>query len=58
MPTTKKQKGERELTLSEVRDIRVKHASGDFPIRKLARIFHVSQVTIQEALTKKKWKHL
>ena len=58
MPTTKKQKGERELTLSEVMDIRAKMASGDFSVRKLARIFDVSQPTIREVLNKKKWKHL
>ena len=58
MPTTKKQQDERELTLSEVMDIRAKHQSGDSTIRKLARIFSVSQETVRDVLNKKKWKHL
>jgi hypothetical protein len=46
------------LTEDQVRDIRAKHATGDYTYDTLAAMFGVGEATIWKIVTRRQWRHL
>jgi hypothetical protein len=47
-----------KLNETKVRELRIKHATGNFTYAQLSREYGVAQTTVREAINKTKWKHV